>query len=201
MRRDKPVRTSKYSRTRDLRWESGLVEGVVAAHWMAEKFTGLPRPVGLQSLGKQEATLQGSGELQLVTRCWPGEGVREPPHAGRCWLDARSKRGLYWGKLKEGDHRPGPGLCDVARENHTFWDHNWAREPVDFFTSIMLTDAGAAGKPQVSPFRVNLELSDNELMTGSETSQVLERFCWEKAAQREIKNCFTCPPLTSCFVI
>lgn len=57
--------------------------------------------VGLQSLGKQEATLQGSGELQLVTKCGPGEGVREPPHAGRCWLDARSKRDLYWGSWKK----------------------------------------------------------------------------------------------------
>lgn len=124
--------------------------------------------------------------------------------ASACWTvlaGCQEQKRFVLGKLKEGDHWPGPGLCDVARENHTFWDGDWAREPLGFFISVVLTDAGAAGKLQVSPFRVNLELRDYELLTGSETCQVLERFWWEKASQREIKNCFTCPPLTSCFAI
>ena len=113
----------------------------------------------MQSLGKKEATLQDSGKLQLVTKCGPGERVREP---SACWTvlaGCQEQKGFVLGKLKEGDHRPGPGLCG-ARENHAFWDCDWDREPLGFFISFELTDAGAAGKLRVSPFGVNLELRD-----------------------------------------
>lgn len=92
--------------------------------------------VCLQSLGKREATLQDSGKLQLVTKCGPGEGVREP---STCWTvlaGCQEQKGFVLGMLKEGDHQPGPGLCNIARENHTFWDCDWAREPLGFFTAV-----------------------------------------------------------------
>lgn len=67
-----------------------------------------------------------------------------------------------------------PGqVWDVAKGSHTFWD-----SAQDGFIPTLFTD-GAATRKQESPFRVNLELRDYELTTGTETDQVLERFWWE----------------------